>query len=370
MPSFPFLSTLLLSTCTSLTFATTPNIHLDGTGPVIHTNFPDPGLAFDNITQTYYAFSTQNSHINIQLATSPDFKTWHLHSSYDALPSPGPWAQPSTHASVWAPDVNQRPDGTWVMYYAALHKHRHSRRHCIGAALCDTISGPYKPLPEPLVCDLAHGGNIDPNLFLDPLNGATYLVYKIDGNTLGHGGACGNSVHPLAPTPLYMQLLSPSDLVTKIGPPIFLFSNGPEDGPNVERPCMTFLDNTYFLLYNSQCFDSLAYHVSYVSCVNASDVTMCDWATLKYEQAKWRQPLLKTGDTKADLHAPGSVDTDGHRMVFHGDVNLKWLHQGVRPGGPDGAGKEQGRVKRDRAMYAAEMNLDLNGELKLKGLYE
>jgi hypothetical protein len=376
MPLFLLLTTICLAICTSLIHAAAPNdndttIHLDGTRPVIPSNFPDPSLAYSHPTLTYYAFSTQSGPINIQLASSRDFTTWTLHHSYDALPHPGPWARAPPHAAVWAPDVNQRPDGSWVMYYAALHKHRHARRHCIGAALADSIEGPYNPLPEPVVCDLAHGGNIDPNLFLDPVNGAAYLVYKTDGDTIGHGGQCGNTVHPIAPTPLYMQRLDPKDLLTKIGDPVFLFSNGPEDGPNVERPCMVYLQNTYFLLYNSQCFDSLAYHVSYVSCVNASDVMKCDWKALKAEQSKWRKPLLKTGDMSADLHAPGSVDTDGDRMVFHADVHLGWFKdKGMGDG--DGGGKEVEvkRVKRDRAMFAADLELDpLDGSLRVAGLY-
>jgi hypothetical protein len=374
MHSLSLLSTLLLTICTTLVLASSPDntsVNLDGAGPVIVTNFPDPCLAFDKASQTWYAFSTQSGKINIQMATSTVFSTWHLHANYDALPTVGSWAQPPPHAAVWAPDVNQRPDGSWVMYYAALHKHQHTRRHCIGVAISDFVSGPYIPLNTTLVCDLPHGGNIDPNLFLDPLNGAAYLVYKTDGDTIGHGGQCGNTIRPIAPTPLYMQLLDPNDLTTPVGPPFFLFSNGPEDGPNVERPCMTFLNETYFLLYNSQCFQSEAYHVSYVSCVGASDVTMCDWATLKYDQSRWRKPLLQTGGTKANLHAPGSVDTDGDRMVFHADVDLASFDQ--KPGPADGDGDELGqkaRMKRDRAMFAADLDLDpTDGSLRVKGLY-
>jgi beta-xylosidase len=373
MQSFSLLPALLLSIFTAVK-ADNPDsigVQLNGKSPVIATNFPDPCLAYDNTTKTWYSFSTQSGHTNVQMATSKDFSTWVLHDGYDALPTVGSWARPSPHAAVWAPDVNQRPDGSWVMYYAALHRHRHQRRHCIGAATSDTIAGPYAPLNTTLVCDLPHGGNIDPNLFLDPLNGAAYLVYKTDGDTIGHGGSCGNTIRPIAPTPIYMQLLDPTSLLTPIDPPIFLFSNGPTDGPNVERPCITFLNGTYFILYNSECFQSRAYHVDYVSCVGATDVTMCDWATLKYDQSRWREPLLKTGDTLANLHAPGSVDTDGERMVFHADVDLAWFDQPPPPP-PKKKGQEQGRprVKRDRAMFAADLDVDSEaGTLRVKGLY-
>lgn len=337
-------------------------VQLDGSGPVIATNFPDSCLAWEKSTEKWYAFSTQSGRINVQMATSTGFLKWNLHKNYDALPSVGSWAILSPHGALWAPDVNQRPDGSWVMYYAAMHRHRHARKHCIGAAISQTIEGPYIPLNTTIVCNLIGGGNIDPNLFLDPLNGAAYLVYKTDGDTIGHGGACGNTKAPIASTPLYMQLLNPEDLTTPVGEPVFLFSNGPEDGPNVERPCMVFLNGTYFMIYNSYCFQDLSYRVKYVSCVGASDVTTCDWPSLKATQSIWRTPLLKTGDTKADLHAPGSVDTDGYRMVFHADVNLEYFER---------MGKGHGKhVKRDREIFAAELDMgSQEGTLKVKGLY-
>jgi len=106
-----------------------------------------------------------------------------------------------------------------------------STHHCVGAALSNSITGPYIPQAQPLACPLAQGGAIDAAGFKDwvdkgagwggnngwgyqtgvngwqePHNswnnsqwcrggkgGNRYVVYKVDGNSIGHGGPCGNT---------------------------------------------------------------------------------------------------------------------------------------------------------------------------------
>ena len=291
-----------------------------------------------------------------------------LHAGHDALPTLPDWARKTPHAGVWAPDVNRRPDGSWVMYFAAVGP-SHPLKHCIGAATSPTVRGPYTPLENPIVCDLARGGNIDPNLFVDHVNNENYLIYKVDGNAIGHGGACGNTESPVVPTPLYSQLMDPQDLTTPIGEPVYLFSNKEsfkEDGPNVERPCMIFRNSTYYLLYNAQCYASPHYRIDYVSCAAGVDtltgVRGCDWDALKEkQQLSGRHTLLNTGDTISGtkLHAPGSMDVspDQRKVVFHGDVNLEWF----RPHHPN-------TVKSDRAMFAGEIDF-VESDLRVTQLF-
>lgn len=77
------------------------------------------------------------------------------------------------------------------MYYSATTK-ENAALHCIGVAKADTVTGPYKPVgDQPLVCPLKDGGAIDAAAYND--NGKRYLVWKVDGNAIGHGGACGNT---------------------------------------------------------------------------------------------------------------------------------------------------------------------------------
>ena len=67
----------------------------------------DPSLT--KVDGTWYAFGGANGNppdINVQLASSPDFFNWTLHTGYDALPALGSWANKTGH--VWSPDVNQR----------------------------------------------------------------------------------------------------------------------------------------------------------------------------------------------------------------------------------------------------------------------
>jgi beta-xylosidase len=93
--------------------------------------------------------------------------------------------------SQWAPDVIKLDDGSFMMYYSATTK-QDTAKHCIGAAKATSVTGPYKPVSNSaLICPLAQGGAIDAAAYND--NGQRYLVWKVDGNSIGNGGACGNT---------------------------------------------------------------------------------------------------------------------------------------------------------------------------------
>jgi hypothetical protein len=60
--------------------------------------------------------------------------------------------------------------------------------HCIGVAVADSPMGPFNPSPNTLVCHPEHGGDIDPQLVVDPAgpNGPAqpnYLIWKSDNNS-------------------------------------------------------------------------------------------------------------------------------------------------------------------------------------------
>lgn len=192
-------------------------------GPVIqNTNFPDPSVI--NFGGLWYAFGTGTS-VNIPYATSPDFNTWTLQTTNgvqnNALPTLPAWAVSTDPTTVWAPDVNQlvcihslnmehrtenllQADGSFVMYFSAATV-ANTSQHCIGAAKSTTITGPYSPTSDtPLFCPSAQGGAIDASGFLDS-SGQRYVVYKVDGNSIGSGGDCGNDVAPFVPTPIILQ---------------------------------------------------------------------------------------------------------------------------------------------------------------------
>lgn len=299
-------------------------------GPVMKHNFPDPHVMQYN--NTWWAFGTNNPpspHPHVQVASSSDFASWTL-SKTDPLPDTGTW---SVGNSTWSPSVIQRvslclacmllgrrsqltlrvqPDGKWILYYTNPIT-ADPGKHCIGAAISSSITGPYTPISQsrPLICDLGRGGAIDPAAFRDT-DGSHWIVYKVDGNSIGHGGSCSNGVPPIAPTPIMLQRLDDQDLVTLQGEPIVLITNDePEDGPNVESPSLVKSPHgVYFLFFSSNCFTSPRYDIAYAT---------ADHVAGPYTR---RNVLLATGDL--GLQAPGAVtvDLDSGHCVFH--ANCEW----------------------------------------------
>jgi hypothetical protein len=100
--------------------------------------------------------------------------------------------------------------------------------HCIGIATASSPAGPFTPKSSPHICDLANGGAIDPSGFQAP-GGALYLLWKVDGNSIGRS------------TPIMIQHVGANgyDL---IGSPVQLITNDPVDGGLVEAPSMIYWD--------------------------------------------------------------------------------------------------------------------------------
>ncbi|OCT50754.1 glycosyl hydrolase family 43 protein [Cladophialophora carrionii] len=281
-------------------------------GPHISSNFPDPAIIY--VDGMSYAFATNNrqpapNHINIQVAVSTDNQTWTLVDQHDALPNLGAW---ETGAGVWAPDVVQLDDGTFVLYYAdnVVWSPAH---HCVGVATSQSILGPYIPQASPFACpDVdALGGAIDPDGFLDESTGKRYVVYKVDGNSIGHGGACGNTVAPIVPTPLMLQEVD-HDGITPIGDAVQILDRDAFDGPLIEAPALhRSAEGVYFLFFSSNCFTTPQYDVSYATATN-----------IYGPYTKSSRPLLVTSD--ADLTGPGGMDIikGGGMIVFHGHMTV------------------------------------------------
>ena len=203
------------------------------------------------------------------------------------------------------------------MYYAAAVASS-PNQHCIGAATAPSIEGPYTPLETPLFCDLSVGGAIDPNGFFDPVSQTQWVVYKVDGNSIGHGGACGNDVAPIVPTPIVLQQVSTTDGVTLIGDAYEIMTNSASDGSGIEAPALLYTasSQTYTLFFDSGCFTNPASNVQYATS-----------QSLTGQYYRNPTPFLVTGDTSGDVYIPGGVDVtkDGSRMIFQGDLNLAWF---------------------------------------------
>lgn len=302
---------------------------------VLRSNFPDPSLLRQN--NTWYAYATNNAAgilesklngqvhdlgaANVQLATSSDFLNWTLHGQADdPLAKLGEWVSKKKmraesdssvvvrKANVWAPEALKRADGKFVLYYAA-EAANHSV-HCVGAAVGDTPTGPFEPQDKPIACPVDLGGAIDPASLVDS-DGTVYLAYKIDGNAMGNGGECGNTVDPLKDTPILLQKME-QDGTTPSGSPITILDRTEDDGPLVEAAAIVRSEEgVYFLFFSSGCTRNPSYDIKYATSSNIAG---------PYKRAA--EPLLQT--ESYGLLAPGSAsisrDNGTIRMAFHARV--------------------------------------------------
>ncbi|KAK5075180.1 hypothetical protein LTR51_003579 [Lithohypha guttulata] len=314
-------------------------------GPVIPTDFQDPSVL--KVGDTYHGFAGLNGDkagttSNVITATSKDFSTWTVDNT-DALPYPGAWVATVPH--VWAPDIVQLANGRFVLYYSATTAEDISK-HCVGVATSDTPKGPFVASDTPLYCDLSIGGAIDADGFRDPATGKQYVVYKVDGNSLGNGGACKNTIPPIMSTPIILQEVNVDDGATPIGQGITLLTNNADDGPVIEAPTLAYNagTNQYVMFFTSGCFTSSTYNIQYATAPSV---------TGPYTRGG---VFLRTGDTAANVYAPGSPDVEAttNHLVFHGDLNMGWF-------AGDGS-------TRDRGMYASAINWNRRGRVAIGGL--
>ncbi|KAF7514345.1 hypothetical protein GJ744_000115 [Endocarpon pusillum] len=283
-------------------------------GPVTKSNFPDPGVI--PVDGNYYAFSTSSMGLHVPWASKAGAQTWTINSA-DALPSPGAWAEAR---DIWAPDVIQLTDGSFVMYYSAPPK-GDPVLHCVGVATSKSVKGPYKAVDKPFACPVKQGGAIDASGYQDRVTGLRYVVYKVDGNAKGKGGDCGNSIEPIVSTPVLLQQVG-LDGVTLIGDPMPILDRDDRDGPLVEAPSIyQSAEGIYFLFFSSGCYTSPSYEIKYAT---ATDIAG------PYTKAS--KPLLKSGDGP-NLNGAGgaSVSADGKVMIFHANLSPRGrpLYRGV-----------------------------------------
>ena len=302
---------------------------------VMSSNFPDPTLF--RVNKTWHVYGTNNAAgiieskvhgqvkdfgvANVQLATSQNLLDWTFtKDAKGPLQDLGEWVTQDKmqaeadadvevrRADVWAPEILQRADGKFVLYYSATAAAgANSAIHCVGAAISDDPKGPFKPEPSPIACPIDEGGAIDPGVITDS-DGSIYLAYKIDGNLRGLGGECGNMIFPQRATPIFLQKME-DDGVTPSGPPVTILDRTHDDGPLVEAPVLARSDDgVYFLFFSSGCTFDRSYNVKYAT---------SNSITGPYTRAS--ESLLQTGSW--GLLAPGSPtvwkDEKKWHIAFH-----------------------------------------------------
>lgn len=213
--------------------------------PVLKVDFPDPHVIL--VDERFYAYATNSSGRNVQLAISDDLVNWELLT--DAMPALAPWAALRS-GFVWAPEVIQLGE-QFLLYYTARDKV--SNRQCIGVAVSDSPEGKFRDSnAEPFICQADLGGSIDASPFRD--GDRLYLYWKNDGN------CCAQ------PTRIYVQELS-ADGLSLIGEPVSLIENDRVwEGSVVEAPTMFKQGDSYYLFFSANDYGGANYAVGYAVC--------------------------------------------------------------------------------------------------------
>ncbi|TDQ00966.1 family 43 glycosylhydrolase [Labedaea rhizosphaerae] len=256
---------------------------------VIGEDFPDPEV--DQFGSTFYAYSTSSGHGRTPYATaSAPTGPWTIRG--DALPTKPSWAG---SGGFWAPDVSQRADGKYLMYFTGPSVA--TGRMCIGAALSSSPTGPFTPTSsQPLVCNAGEGGDIDPSSFVD--GSSRYLLYKNDGNAIGQ------------PAIIWLQPVA-ADGVTFTGGRVELLRNNQASEQGViEAPRLVKRPSQYVLFYSAGVYTTGNYQTSY-----AVSGSLAGPYTRAY------RPLLTTASLNNAVNGPGGEDISGSYIFFHGHLS-------------------------------------------------
>lgn len=292
---------------------------------VIASDFPDPDVI--KVGGTYYAYSTNNSYGNVPVATAASLAgPWTRRP--DALPTLGAWADGGL---TWAPDVSQRADGRYLLYYTA--RSRAVGRQCLGAALASSPLGPFLAVGTgPLVCNGGEGGDIDASSFVDS-TGLRYLLYKDDGNAIGQ------------PTSLWLQRVAADGVTLQDARVELVRSDRPEEAGIVEAPVLTKVGGRYTLFYSLGGYGGDGYQTSY-----ATSTSLTGPYTKAYRS------LLTTQTVDGAVRGPGGADivreAGGDHIVFHGWIN-NYTARGMYVAELGWAG-EHPVVRGSRVRYEAE----------------
>jgi beta-xylosidase len=265
--------------------------------PVYDENFPDPFVL--RVGDEFYAYGTNGENGNVPTLRSRDLVTWK--QAGDAFPELGAWAN---EGKTWAPEVLQRADGQFVLYYTAQSAEYMTQ--CIGRAVARAPTGPFVDRSKaPLVCQREEGGSIDASPFAE---GTTlYLLWKNDGNAIDRD------------TFIYAQRLSANGL-RLVGKRVRLVTeDAPWEGALVEAPTLWHEGRTYFLFFSANKFYDSTYAVGYARC--EGPLGPCEDAP--------ENPILKTA-----CQAVGP----GHQAIIRDDDGETWIVYHAWP--PDAVNSE------------------------------
>ncbi len=166
---------------------------------IAHQGFdlPDPFiLTVKNEYYLYLSSAFGNTTQNIPMFIG---KPGHWGTSFDAVPELPQWAAPGL---TWSPAV-YKFGHQYVMYFSPSVAGTDPLQHCIAIATSPTPRGPFSVSPTPFVCQQNLGGDIDPQVFVDPHgpkgpHHPDYFIWKGDNNSTPGDGATTIWAQPLS----------------------------------------------------------------------------------------------------------------------------------------------------------------------------
>jgi arabinan endo-1,5-alpha-L-arabinosidase len=201
-------------------------------------NCADPGAI--TVGGVSYVACTGNGY---PMWKSTDLVHWKSAGKIFSLATKPKWAG----GNYWAPEIHANGDG-FIAYFTALSPSR--GKMCIGAARATSVTGPYKDIGRPLVCD-SHVSLIDATVFHDAATGKRYLYYKTDGNGLS----------PKEKTILYGHELKANG-IGFVGTRRALLRNTLAwEGDVVEAPWVHHRGSFYYLFYSGFRYCNATYGV-------------------------------------------------------------------------------------------------------------
>ncbi|HEY0699810.1 MAG TPA: glycoside hydrolase family 43 protein [Micromonospora sp.] len=256
------------------------------TNPVHRSDAPDPQAI--RVGDTWYLFHTNTPDRNVPVLTSPDLVQWT--PAGDALPALPGWAAPG---KTWAPEVIALADDRYLLYYTTADAA--SGRQCVGRAVADKPTGPYRDDSDaPLICQAELGGSIDASPFRDT-DGTLWLLWKNDGNAIGED------------TWLFSQRLSPDGLRLVGEPTKLLKQTEPWEGALIEGPFFWRRDGKLFLFFAANAYDKASYAEGYAVC--ESPTGPCVKAA--------ENPILKTNEVASGPGHASMVEVDGRTWLLY-----------------------------------------------------
>jgi Glycosyl hydrolases family 43 len=272
----------------------------DHAEPLSVGDFADPDLLLTDRGPVAFATNTLDANVPVGYFEGERFVL------ADALLQLPVWSEPGY---VWAPSV-LRVGASYVLYNTT--RDRGTGQQCISGALSSTPQGPYTDRSlQPLICAHDQGGSIDPS----PVKAGRqlYLLWKSDGN------CCG------LPTMIYTQRLDPTGLTTSGDPIELIRADQDWEGDIVEAPSMIQHDQTWYLFYSGNDWNSTQYAVGWARCDTPTG------PCVKLES----QPLIATDSNRA---GPGGAQAIGATTTGIGLLFHAWT--------PNAVGYQQGGQRR------------------------